>query len=144
MLKFRQVFHSRDIDQKVKYNIYISGPLNLLLWGSETWNLSDTNLRKLNSFHHSAIRWILEIRWEMMKEEKITNKEVRGRFNKIPPVKDFIKRCILRFLGKIVRSGNHKMEKKMLSTWIPIMRKGGAPPKNTQTQIPQHTQDSLT
>ena len=77
MSKFRQVFYSRDIDRRVKYIIYISGPLNMLLWGSGTWNLSDTNMEKLNSSYHSAIRWILGIRREKMKEERIMNKKVR-------------------------------------------------------------------
>jgi len=46
MSKFRQVFHSRNVDRKVKYSIYISGPLNMLLWGSKTWNLTKTNMKK--------------------------------------------------------------------------------------------------
>ena len=58
------VFHSRDIDRRVKYNIYISSPLNMLLWGSKTWNLTKTNMKKLSSFHHCAIRYIFGIRWK--------------------------------------------------------------------------------
>ena len=76
------------------------GPLNVLLWGSETWNLIKANLKKLNKFPHSAIRWILGIKWEKMKEERITNNEVRAEFNNIPPVKDFVGRHTLRFLER--------------------------------------------
>ena len=49
-----------------------SALLNPLQWGLKTWNLTDTNLKKLKSFHHSARRWILVIgiRWEKMKEER--------------------------------------------------------------------------
>ena len=91
----------------------------MLLWGSKTWNLTDINMKKLNSFHHSAIRWILGIRWEKMKEERITN-EVRERFNNIPPAEDFIGRRILRFLGKTIRTSDNRIQKKMLNTWISI------------------------
>ena len=53
MLEFRQVFHRRDVNRRVKYNIYISG----LLCGSGTWNLSVTNLKKnqlLSPLHHET------------------------------------------------------------------------------------------
>ena len=69
MSRFKQVFYSRDVDRRVKYNISVTGPLNLLLWGSETWNLTEANLKKINVFHHSAIRWIFGIKWGKMKEE---------------------------------------------------------------------------
>ena len=130
MSRFKQVLHSRDIDQRVKYNIHIMGPLNLLLWGSETWNLTEANLKKLNAFHHSAIRWILGIKWEKMKEERITNDKVRTVFNNIPPVQDFISKCTLRFLEKIVRTNDRQIQKKMLNAWIPTARKSGAPQKH--------------
>ena len=120
MLKFRQVFNSRDVDRRVKHNIYVSGPLNMLLWGSNTWNLTDTIMKMLNAFHHSVIRWILGIRWEKMKEERITNEEVRERFNNIPPAKDFIGKRILIFLRKTIRTSDNKIQKKMLNAWIPI------------------------
>ena len=33
MLRFRQVFHSRDVDRRVKYNIHLQSPHNMLLYG---------------------------------------------------------------------------------------------------------------
>ena len=63
-----------------------------------------------------------------MKEERITN-EVRERFNNIPPAEDFIRKRILRFLGKTIRTSDNKIQKKMLNAWIPIPQKSGAPQK---------------
>ena len=78
-------------------------------------------------FHHSAIRWILGTIWEKMKEERITNNEVRTDFNNIPPVQDFIGRHTLRFLGKVIRKNDRQIQKKMLNAWIPTSRKSGMP-----------------
>jgi len=64
-----------------------------------------------------------------MKEERITNDEVRSEFNNIPPVEDFIGRYTLRLLGKIVRTDDRQTQKKMLNAWIPTSRKSGAPQK---------------
>ena len=91
--------------------------------------LNQSQSRKLNAFHHSAIRWILGIKWEKTKEERITKNEVRSEFNNIPPVEDFIGRYTLRLLGKIVRTDDRQTQKKMLNAWIPTSRKSGAPQK---------------
>ena len=61
-----------------------------------------------------------------MKEGKITNNEVRTDFNNIPPVQDFIGRHTLRFLGKIIRTNDKHIQKKILNTWIQTSRKCGA------------------
>jgi len=51
----KHFFNYKDIFQQVKYWIYIAGPLNTLLWGSQSWNISEHNCDKLQAFHHSLI-----------------------------------------------------------------------------------------
>jgi len=70
-------FDNKDIDKRIKSQIYVAGPLNALLWGCESWNLTKNNLRKLTAFHHGAIRRILGIKWNQVREPHIKNKEVR-------------------------------------------------------------------
>jgi hypothetical protein len=48
-------FDNKDVDKRIKAQIYIAGPLNALLWGCEVWNLTRANQKKLMTFHHSAI-----------------------------------------------------------------------------------------
>jgi hypothetical protein len=48
----RHFFDNKDIDWHVKKEIYIAGPLNALLWGCESWNLTKRNLDRLKSFYH--------------------------------------------------------------------------------------------
>ena len=31
---------NRDVDKRIKAEIYVVGPLNALLWGCEAWNLT--------------------------------------------------------------------------------------------------------
>jgi len=57
----RHFFSCEDIELRVKYWVYIEGPLNILLWGSKSWNLSNQNQIKLHDFHHSSICQILGI-----------------------------------------------------------------------------------
>jgi len=55
----KSFFDNKDVDKRIKSQVYVSGTLNALLWGCESWNLSKDNLRKLSAFHHGAIRRII-------------------------------------------------------------------------------------
>ena len=65
----RHFFECRDIDIRVKYQVYTASPLNALLWGCEVWNISKKNIKKLQSCHHTFIRRILKIKWNQVKEQ---------------------------------------------------------------------------
>ena len=110
-------FMARDVDRRVKYWVYTAGPLNTLLWGCESWHLKEYNLKKLHSFHHYACRRILGISWTQMREDRITNEEVRWRFENIP-VDTFIVRRTSRFVGKVCRALYNSIPKKLLGAWI--------------------------
>ena len=72
----RHFFNCKDIDLNIKYWIYMAGPLNILLWGSESCNLSTQNQEKLNAFHHTKIRQILGIWMDEVIEYHIMNEQV--------------------------------------------------------------------
>ena len=70
-------FDNKDVDKRIKTKIYVAGPRNALLRGCETWNLTKDNLKKIMVFHHGAIRRILGIRWNQVREQHIKNHENR-------------------------------------------------------------------
>jgi hypothetical protein len=111
-------FDNKDVDKRIKSHIYVVGPLNALLWGCETWNLTKQKLSKLTSFHHSAIRRILAISWKQVREKHIKNKEVRGMLCNIPNIDAFITRRTAVYIGKITRSEGNSLPKKLLAAWI--------------------------
>ena len=92
-------FNNKDIDKRVKSEIFVAGPLNALLWGCELWNLTKQNLNKITAFHHSPIRQILRIWWHQVKEKHIKNKEVRGLLHIIPNVDACITKRTATYLG---------------------------------------------
>ena len=112
------LFKSKDIDWRVKYLIYCAAPLNTLLWGAELWNLNNTNQNKLVIFHHSVIRYILNIKWEQMREQKISKEEVGSRFENMPEIDFFITRYIWTYIRKIVCAPEHSILKKLTGAWI--------------------------
>ena len=123
----KHFFNNKDVDKRIKAQIYVAGPLNALLWGCETWNLTKYNLNKLMSFHHSAIRWILDIRWDQVREKHIKNKEVRGLLWNILNIDAYIVKQTATYIGKISRTDDNFYPKKFLAAWIVGKRKSGVP-----------------
>ena len=120
-------FDNKDVDKRIKTEIYVAGPLNALLWGCETWNLTKDNLKKIMVFHHGAIRRILGIRWNQVREQHIKNHEIRGILCNIPNVDAFINKRTATYIGKVSRSNPESYPIKFLTAWIHGKRKNGAP-----------------
>ena len=107
----KSFFDNKDVDKRIKAQIYITGPLNALLGGCEAWNLTKLNLNKLTAFHHSAIRRILGIKWDQVRQKHIKNKEVRRMLCNMPNVDTFITRRTATYIGKIAQSDNDAFPK---------------------------------
>ena len=114
----KHFFGCKDVKLCMKYWIYIAVPYSSLLWGSKSWNISHANDTKLHSFHHSTIRRILGIWMDEVLECQITNKQVRKWFKNIPTINEFITRWTWIYLGKILRTKNNCLQKKMLGAWV--------------------------
>ena len=78
------------MDLKSKYLVFAVIPCNLLLWGSESWDLCTSLLSKLEDFLQRSVRRILGITMTELKEERIRNAEVRERFFKTPTIQNQI------------------------------------------------------
>jgi len=123
----RHFFSCKDIELRAKYWVYVAGPLSILLWGSESWNLSVQNRVKLRAFHHSEICRILGIWMDEVIARQITNEQVRNWFGNIPPINKFIMRRTWIYIGKVYRVKEESLPKKMLGAWIPASQKPGRP-----------------
>ena len=125
--EFSIISSRAEIDRRLKYWIYLAGLVNTLLWGLESWNLSQMNYSKLRIFQHAAIKYILNLGWEKIKEKRITNKEVRHCFENIPEINFFINRRTWMYIGKTVRASEQSTSKQLLGAWIHCSRKAGHP-----------------
>ena len=75
-----------SVNNSIKYLIFFTIPINILLWGCETWALQISLLKKLEVFLHCSIRRILGISMAEVKDQKITNETVSNKFFDIPNI----------------------------------------------------------
>ena len=71
-------------------------------------------MKKLEVIHLRYIRRILGINWDSMREDKISNIQVKKRFNNIKNDELQIARRKLTFLGKIIRISRDKIPARLL------------------------------
>jgi hypothetical protein len=107
------------MDMYTKYLFFLAIPVNLLLWGCETWALKAESTKKLDVFIHRAARRILHISMTQVQEERIRNSEVRKKFFDIPTAERMIAIRQLTYLGKIVRNRREGfLPQKLLTAWV--------------------------
>ncbi|KAL6487922.1 hypothetical protein MHYP_G00045480 [Metynnis hypsauchen] len=71
----RPMWNSKALSQRSKIRIFNTNVKAVLLYGSETWRVTNTISNKLHIFINKCLRHILNIRWP----EKISNTELWTR-----------------------------------------------------------------
>eukprot|EP00978_Attheya_sp_CCMP212_P037242 scaffold174172_cov56-Attheya_sp.AAC.1 len=66
----RDNFKCKQVSLKAKRMIYLAIPINLVLWGVESWALTETSMKKLSVFHTRSIRTILQINMTEVQEKR--------------------------------------------------------------------------
>lgn len=78
-LKMRNVFRSRDLTLTTRIRLlrcYVL--LSVLLFGVESWTLTEATSKKLESFEMRLYRRLLRISWT----DHVTNEDVMRKMNK--------------------------------------------------------------
>ena len=114
-----------SVDNRRKYLIFLAIPINLLLWGCESWALRTYLLKKLEVLLHRSIRLILGIIMNEVKDQHITNETVRRKFFDIPNIKKQIATRQLSFIGKVVHNSDDHLTTKILTAWCNHKRRRG-------------------
>ena len=115
------------VDLYSKYLLFRAIPMNLLLWGCETWSLRQVLLNKVEVFLHRSIRRILRITITQVQDERIRNEHVRRLFYDIPRVRNMIAARQLGFIGKVMRGPSHRPSQRMITACCSNKRLPGRP-----------------
>ena len=94
----KPLWSQRSISRRTKLRIYNAAVLSVLLYGSETWPLTQMLTSRLNGFDSRALRRIEGIRWW----QHITNYELREQTHQ-PPVSAIIAQRRMRWYGHLLR-----------------------------------------
>ena len=111
----RSVLTDHRLRQSLRIQLYKQIPLNIALWGCDSWALKDDHIRQLAQFHHDSIRSILGFRKCWHKELHYTMKQVLIDAN-IESMEQLVTTRTLRFLGKVARMPEDRLTRRMIHT----------------------------
>ena len=100
----KEIWRNPHLDIYNKYLLFRAIPMNLLLWGAETWSLRKSQLDQLEVFLHRSIQRILQILMTKVQEDRIWNENIRKMFYSIPCVQNMIAARQADFIGKMIRA----------------------------------------
>ena len=123
----KEVWRNPHLDMFNKYMLFRAIPMNLLLWGAETWSLRKQQLDQLEIFLHRNIRRILQISMSRVKEERIRNEKVRQMFYSIPCARNMIAARQMDFVGKMIRGPPDRPSRNMITACCDHKRRVGRP-----------------
>jgi len=127
MGKMKEVWRNPHLDVYNKYNLFRAIPMNLLLWGAETWSLRKLQLDKLEVFLHCSIQRILHISMTKVREQRLHNDNVRQMFYSIPCVRNMIATRQMDFVGKMIRGLPDRPSRNVITTCCDHKRRVGRP-----------------
>ena len=119
------VWKSSQYSIKTKLRLYQSCVLPTLLYGSECWRMTESDLSKLSSFHTKNLRRILRVFWP----ETISNQHLLARCNQ-DSMETIIMQRRWRWIGHVMRREPDNISRTALH-WTPEGKRKRGRPKNT-------------
>ncbi|KAI4901756.1 hypothetical protein NFI96_001042 [Prochilodus magdalenae] len=110
---------------RIKLRLYQSLVLSTLLYGSECWRMTDSDLNKLSVFHTKSLRRILGIFWP----RTISNEELLAQCGQESMTTILMKKR-WRWIGHVIRGRSNSITKTALH-WTPEGKRKRGQPKNT-------------
>ena len=120
------VFSSTSISFRTKKIVYITLILSILLYGCESWCLTEALFHKLRLFHHQCVRAMCRVNRYHTCVHRIRTSELLARVE-LHSIDTYVTKRQLRWAGHIARMDFSRLPRKMLSAWVRNKRPRGCP-----------------
>ena len=120
------LFSSANICLDAKKIVYIGLILSILLYGSETWCLTEKLYNRLRCFHARCVRSMCRVNLLHTRRHRISTADLLDRMD-MNEIDSYITRRQLRWAGHVARMEFERLPRKMLSSWVANRRPRGAP-----------------
>ena len=124
-ITLKNVWTSCQVTTRTKIRLFNSNVKSVLMYGSETWRTTKTNIRRIQTFINACLRRILRIHWP----DTISNTDLWERTSQLPAEEE-IRRRRWRWIGHTLRKPSDNITRRAL-TWNPQGKRKRGRPKNT-------------
>ncbi|XP_045463869.1 uncharacterized protein LOC123673432 [Harmonia axyridis] len=131
------IWWSSDIGRKQKYTIYETFVKSALIYGAETWRITENNRRKLEATEMDVFRRSVRV----SRRDRVRNEDIRRRMGVDGSLTTDIERKQLVWYGHVQRMNVDRLPR-MTMHWIsPNRRKRGRPKKSWKEGITKAMSD---
>lgn len=110
-------FSNRDIDYKDKGTVYVALCLSILLYGSESWCLTEKLYNKLRTFHHQCVRAMCRINIRHTIKYHIKTSFLLKKLG-IQSFDFYYNTRLLRWAGHVARMPMQRLPRMFLTGWV--------------------------
>jgi len=122
------LFSSTHINMAAKRSVYESLILNILLYGAESWSVTEIMRQRLRVFHAQCVRSMCRVSRKHTRQHRISTAALEKRLG-LDSIDIYLSRRQLRWAGHVSRMDYaQRLPRRMLSSWVPHPRTRGAPP----------------
>ena len=127
------VWNRRGISLQTKLKVYRAIVLPMLLYACETWTVYQHHAKKLNHFHTTCLRKLLNIKWQ----DRIPDTEILAQVD-LPSIYTILMQSQLCWAGHVARMPDHRLPKKA-RLWRTTARK--AVPWRPEEVLQRHSKN---
>ena len=120
------LFRQRKISLRAKSVVYVGLVLSILLYGSETWCLTERLLHQLRLFHARCARSMCRLNLWHTRKHHISTVHLLQRIG-LKSIDYYVTKRQLKWVGHVSRMNYNRLPRKMLSCWVSNKRPRGSP-----------------
>ena len=113
----KPIFRSKSVSLRAKRVVYNGVILAILLYGAETWSLTELLFHRLRTFHATCVRAMCLVTKRQVWKERISTKSLEQRLG-MQPIDVYVFRRQLAWAGHVSRMGWERIPRKLLSSWV--------------------------
>ena len=141
MIRLNVIWTRKNISFKIKFNLYISLVLSILIYRCETCTLMLIEEKKISAFENKAHRRLLEINYRQKKTNAYVKEIITILVGKYEPLLNTIKRRKLSYYGHLCR--HDSLSKTIMQGMVEGTRVRGRPKKDWMANIIQWTDKTV-
>ena len=122
----KALFSNSEIKFAAKKVVYEGLILKILLYGSESWCLTEKLLNLLRRFHARCVRAMCRVNRSHVWKHRISTADLLHRLG-LKTIDAYITERQLQWAGHVSRMPFHRLPRKMISSWVASNRPVGCP-----------------